>query len=140
MGSRKNPFQPPTTVGGAISRFVIVLGLLWICRRLALVLELPFEAGTFILIVVVASLTVADSVRRRNLAETGFVGIAYLWLVAVLGLLYTATRASEDSWMLPLVLVVIGLGTLVVSLRQSFYPAADDSKKKPSHPLADELI
>lgn len=145
MRSRENPFQPlPTTIGEATSRVVTCMVIVLLSRKLAVVLGLEFEAAIFILSVAMASPTLAASLRRRNRLDCVFIGVAYLWVGALLGLLYALKLALRDGWMPPYAVVlffmVIGLGTLVVSLRQSFYPAADDIKKKPSHPLADEVI
>lgn len=145
MGSRENPFQPfPTTIGEATSRVVIWMILIWLCRKLAVILGLPFEASIAILLVAMASLAIAGSVRQRSLLDCVFLGVSYLWGFAVLGLLYALKLVLQDISILPYAVVlffaVVGLGTLVVALRQSFYPADDGPKDKPSHPLADDVV
>jgi small-conductance mechanosensitive channel len=144
MSSGQNPFQQPATTRAALRNTVLLIASVALGREIADRFGISFEIVLWVWIAASAVLAIGTFARRRDVPALLLLVPAYLLIAAFLGLLYTIRLASQDSWNLPyvllLLLLVVSLLYLVVSVRKHLYPRSPDGKAKPLGDHADDLL
>ena len=143
MASLQDPFQGPITVGKAAAQVVIYLVVAWLGGRIFVVLGLPQEVALPIACAAFVSLSMIRSARRGYPPRDVSLGLADLWLFALVILLAVILRAFRDhqAWPYAVVLglAVVGFGVLVEVRRKTIDQAEGHVRDSLADPQVDDV-